>query len=324
MAIRHQFQFIQLVREFFIQQQFTEAMVPPMVEHPGPDEHIHPFIVKPVNPQSDLKKKYYLHTSPELNLKRVLSNYAEEGIEQLFSIGYCFRDEPSSKTHRNQFIMLEWYRLFSSLQDLRLDTIQLIHYLLEKFYHNSHFWPKPKINENITPQIKSVEELFLEYLNISLFDYVDTGKFNFYLRKNFPQLTNSTNELPWDDIFFLLFLNFIEPHFKETPILFVTDYPKQLASLSQLNENDLTCHRFELYIHGVEVANAYQEEVSVQKNRAVFAQSNQKKKNLYQYSLPNPNLFLNDIERLPPCSGIALGIERLMMSLLTIDQPFFE
>ena len=107
MRLRYQFELIQLIRNFFTQQGFLDVMTPPAVENPGMEVHIHPFQLHSV-----IKNKLvpqYLHTSPEFCLKQLLASPGEK-IENIFSLSYCFRDEPNSPIHRNQFIMLEWYR----------------------------------------------------------------------------------------------------------------------------------------------------------------------------------------------------------------------
>ena len=91
-------------RHFFQERDYIETPTPPIVENPGMEAHLHPFQVKSVHQNKELP--LYLHTSPEFQMKELLS----EGMEKIYHLGYCFRDEPSSATHRHQFLMLEWYQ----------------------------------------------------------------------------------------------------------------------------------------------------------------------------------------------------------------------
>src|SRR5687767_3032706 len=94
----------QAIRDFFLERGFMDVLTPPMVPNPGMETHIHPFRVW--SERGRAPTPFYLHTSPEFCMKELLS----EGMERIFTLSYCFRDEPSSPIHRPQFLMLEWYR----------------------------------------------------------------------------------------------------------------------------------------------------------------------------------------------------------------------
>ncbi|MBL7663927.1 MAG: hypothetical protein JNM93_02250, partial [Bacteriovoracaceae bacterium] len=133
-------------------------------------------------------------------------------------------------------------------------------------------------------------------------------------------------ELNWDDYFFLLFLNKIEPELKNYPALILYEYPAPLAALSTLKSSDKrVCERFEIYLDGVEIANAFNELTETQEQKARFKQQAHEKKQAYQYNLPEPTEFYQTLERgLPKCSGIALGVERLLAALIKTPNPFFD
>src|SRR4051812_37719705 len=118
MRLRYQFELIQLIRNYFGQQGFLDVLTPPMVENPGMEVHIHPYQIKSTRTNRDLP--LYLHTSPEFALKQLLA--ADEGFDKIFSLGYCFRDEPSSPIHRSQFMMLEWYRKHERYEKIMEDV----------------------------------------------------------------------------------------------------------------------------------------------------------------------------------------------------------
>ena len=133
-------------------------------------------------------------------------------------------------------------------------------------------------------------------------------------------------ELSWDDYYFLLFLNKIEPLLVHYPYLLLYEFPHHLSALSTLKEADpRVCERFEIYSKGVELCNCFNElrDLTIQKERFSF-QAHEKEK-LYGYILPEPQVLYDSLERgLPVSSGIALGVERLQKVLTGIENPFWD
>lgn len=319
MRIRYQFLLIQAIRDFFNARGFLDVLTPPMVENPGMEPHIHPFQVMSARGEKHLS--FYLHTSPEFAMKKLLS-LKEESFHKIFQLSYCFRDEPRSPEHRPQFIMLEWYRCFETYEQIKKDTQELIlfcHDYLKK--KQAPVKNSPKKFETVT-----VDELFQEYLQFSILDYLNPKDLREKIEKDLKDLPLPAVELAWEDYFFFIFLNKIEPFLKNHEALFVDQYPAPLAALSQLNTNDpRVCDRFELYLNGVELANCFQELTSYDKQKKRFLEFQKSKRSHYQYQLPWPEDFMQTLERgLPPSCGIALGVERLLMSLCTVESPWFE
>jgi len=317
MRLRYQFELIQLIRNFFGQQGFLDVLTPPMVENPGMEVHIHPFEVHSTRSQKSLTK--YLHTSPEFALKEVLAS-KEENIEKLFSIAYCFRDEPNSPVHRSQFIMLEWYRKNARYEDIMKDTEDLIHFCL-----NSSTLPIRSELKNESMIKMTMQEVFKKYLKIDILQYLDLPSIK-ELLKQFPDVPVPASELDWDDYFFLLYLNKIEPEIAKTPLIMIYEFPAPLAALSTLKASDpRVCERFEIYVNGIELCNCFNELTDIKEQKKRFYEQNESKKRLYGYQLPEPTSFYQALDLgLPPCSGIALGVERLLLSLCKISNPFFK
>lgn len=304
------FKTINICRHFFQNKGFLETPTPPLVENPGMEAHLHPFKIKSVIKNKELPM--YLHTSPEFYMKELLS----EGFQKIFNIGWCFRDEPSSITHRNQFLMLEWYRAESNYNEILDDTKELIlktHQELKK----DKFPTIPTLNFQKT----TVQELFIKNLNFDILQFLDTNRIEQYIIDNFPDLLKEKPlvQWPWEDYFYLLFLNKIEPLFKKIPFLVVDEFPAPLAALSTIKPgNPKVCERFEVYLQGIEICNCFNEltDITIQKKR--MRDEAEKKSKLYKYELPEPNTLYNALEKgLPPSAGIALGIERLYMGLMT-------
>lgn len=315
MRLRYQFELIQLIRNFFGQQGFLDVLTPPAVENPGMEVHIHPFQLHSVN--TNKLKPLYLHTSPEFCLKGLLADQGEN-IDKLFSISYCFRDEPDSPIHRSQFLMLEWYRKHERYEKIMKDTEELIKYCLNS---------KLPIRKNLVGQKlvkKTMQELFQEVLNIDILNYLTVPSIKELLMQ-FPDVPVPNSECEWDDYFFLLYLNKIEPEITKYPLLLVYEFPAPLSALSTLKKDDpRVCERFEVYINGVELCNCFNELTDYQEQKKRFSEQNALKKKLYNYQLPEPKKFYLTMEKgLPPSAGIALGVERLLYSLCDVENPFY-
>src|SRR3989339_1032692 len=300
----------QSIRTFFTQNGFLDIITPPMVKNPGIETHIHPFEV--VSAANRKTSGSYLHTSPEFHMKELLS----WGYEKIFTLGYCFRDENKSPIHRQQFVMLEWYRANSRYESIMEDCEKLLAFCVSEFKRNGIAISGDFLSSPFCKM--TVQELFFKFLSVDILSFLEIGKIKKLLLDTFPEAPcPAGDDLAWDDYFFLLFLNKIEPRLKEIPLLILYEYPYHLSALSTIKATDSrVCERFEIYIHGVEIGNCFNElcDINIQKER--FHQQHAAKKKLYGYSLPTPQVLFNALERgLPPSAGIAVGVERLMMAL---------
>ncbi|MFN8370153.1 MAG: amino acid--tRNA ligase-related protein [Bacteriovoracaceae bacterium] len=316
--LKQQFALIQIIRDFFNQQNFTDVLTPPMVMNPGYEAHIHPFSV-----YSTINKKLtgeYLQTSPEFYMKHLLS----EGFDKIFNISYCFRDEPSSPIHRNQFLMLEWYRTNAYYDQIMNDCEALVNFAIKELKKKSIKLRRDEIKF----QRKTVQEIFDFYLKINILDFENVEKIKKLLLEKFPDVpVPKSDKLLWDDYFFLLFLNRVEPFLKEDfPFLILYEFPEQLSALSTIKkDNPKVCERFEIFINGVELANCFNELRDIKIQKARFDEQNAIKKNLYKYELPQPEILFSALEKgFPASAGIALGVERLLYSICDIENPFFK
>lgn len=323
----YQFELIQMIRKFFTQEGLLDVLTPPIVLNPGIEPHIHPFQL--YSPHQQKKLPYYLHTSPEFHMKELLS----QGLEQIFTLSYSFRHEPQSTYHRQQFLMLEWYRAHTRYEKIMDDVENLMKFCVETFseknYPLSPVWKK----ENQPPlhfERLTIQELFQEYLQINILDFLEVDDLRQLIKKNFKEVPlpheNPSQPLLWEDYYFLLFLNLIEPQLTTRPFLLLYEFPHHLSALSTLKKsNPLVCERFEVYVQGIELCNCYNELTDFQQQLERYKQQSQLKKELYGYDLPYPEVLLSALAKgLPPSAGIALGVERLLMSLTGISNPFFS
>lgn len=311
---RYQFELIQIIRNYFGEQGFLDVLTPPAVENPGMEVHIHPFQLYSSHKKE--LKPLYLHTSPEFCMKELLT----EGFEKIFSLSYCFRDEPESPIHRPQFLMLEWYRKNERYEQIMKDVEGLISYVLEQGKKKNF----PMRFMSVAMVRKTMQELFQEELKIDILNFLDVASIK-KLLKQFPEVPVPEMELEWDDYFFLLYLNCIEPKLSKYPVLMITEFPAPLSALSTLKESDpRVCERFEVYINGIELCNCFNELTDAKEQKKRFATQNKLKKKHYGYELPEPKNFYRTMDKgFPPSAGIALGVERLLHSLFDIENPFY-
>jgi lysyl-tRNA synthetase class 2 len=317
--LKYQFHVIQAIRNFFHKEGFMDVLTPPMVQNPGMETHIHPFEI--YSKKDNKSTNQYLHTSPEFHMKKLLTS---EEFNKIFTISYCFRDEPRSPIHRNQFVMCEWYRKHERYEAIMDDCENLILFTSE--YLKEVKAPIKKEFNTDSFQRVTVQELFQEFLKINILDFLDTDDLINKIKRDFKNVPLPDQRCEWDDYYFLLFLNEIEPHLANFDLLLLYEFPAHLSALSTIKKSDpRVCERFEIYLKGIELCNCFNEltDLNIQKKR--FDEQAALKKNLYQYALPEPTDFYETLaNNYPQSSGVALGVERLAASLLDIENPFFN
>jgi lysyl-tRNA synthetase class 2 len=276
------------IREFFYSHKVTEVKTPSLLLSPTTDVYIDSIEVK-VNQAISRSAELYLHTSPELEMKRLLS----KGSGDIFQICQVYRDNEYGKNNSNEFTMLEFYRIDFDMHHLMESIVDLLAALGK--------------TEAITKI--SYAQAFFEYGNIDILNTDLKG-----LKKIANSLGLSSNYDWAEDLQTLLFVHLIEPKIRQIPICFIYDYPKEQAALAKIEGS--VAHRFELYLNGVEVANGYQEIQTANEYRDRFTTEIYKREKISKKISLVDEEFLKDIkDGLPNCSGVAIGIERLFSTI---------
>lgn len=311
--LTYQFELIEAIRFFFKDQGFNDVITPPLVENPGMETHIHPLQVYHAREKKIGQK--FLHTSPEFCMKELLAK-TDESFDNIFTISYCFRDEPSSDIHRSQFLMLEWYRKNAFYTQIMEDCEALIKHL----GHNLNAKNQIEHFQRVT-----ISDLFKDILKFDILNFLDRNELRDKIKSDFKEVILPEAQCSWDDYYFLLFLNLIEPTLKNHPYILLYEYPAPLAALSTLKKEDpRVCERFEIYMDGIELCNAFNELTDYNELKIRFENQKAEKKELYNYDLPWPENFMNVMKNgYPKSSGIALGVERLLKVLQRIENPFY-
>ena len=300
---------LSFVREFFLSLDFTECETPLIVRYPGMEPHLSPFETT-VRDISGATHQGYLITSPEYAMKKLLA----AGYDKIFQISKVFRNNESfGGTHNPEFTMIEWYRSDSNYEKIMDDCEKLMLYLVnhlkngssEKFQvPNSKFQVIYQGNIiDLTPPWPriSVAEAFERFASIKLSD-----------------LKIAPNEL-YEDAFWKIFLNEIEPKLKALgrPV-FIYEYPIELGALARAKASDpKVAERFELYIGGLELANAFSELMDGEEQKKRLAEEQNLRRMLGKPVFPIDEDFIAALLNGPQtAAGIALGVDRLIMLLL--------
>jgi lysyl-tRNA synthetase class 2 len=289
------------------------------------EPHIRPFQVRST---LNVSSNWFLPTSPEFAMKRLLVG----GLEKIFQICPAFRDEPNSPNHRPEFTLLEWYRANANDEDIMQDTEKLLEFLVQKLFGKSSFSFQGKEISVKTPWPRfRIRDLFVHHLNIDLIEKNTPEQLALECRRlGLP--AGGPSDIPmsiketWDDLYFKLWLNFIEPQLPQNQAIFVTRYPASQAALSAIDrdpDGSFWARRFEVYAGGMELGNAFQELTDPIEQRNRFIEDMELRERTYGSSFPkNPidEEFLEALaEGMPPSGGIAMGVDRIVM--LLADEP---
>lgn len=308
------------VREFFLSRGFLETRTPLLVPCPGMETDIRPFRVAPWSREKDRDGFLgFLPTSPEFAMKRLLAG----GLEKIFQVCPSFRDEPLSSTHRPEFTMLEWYRAWAGYEDIMRDTEELFEFLARKIHGSAEI---PYAGRRISvkmpwPRLR-VRDLFLER-GVDLVKLAERDALAGACRSLGLTVAQADT---WNDLYFRIWLNEIEPKLPQDRAVFVTRYPASQAALSVIDsdpDGSRWARRFELYAGGIELGNAFEELTDPDEQRRRFIRDMEARTRAYGPDFPPCPLdeeFLGALkEGIPPSGGIAIGVDRMVM--LYGDEP---
>ncbi len=308
--LEQRIEIITAVRAFFRGRGFLEVETPILQVSPGLDPHIAVFSTELVEPLTYDKRRLYLHTSPEFAMKKLLA----ANLPRIFQITRVYRNRERSPLHHPEFTLLEWYRAEKNYLSLMDDSEDLLREVV-KFTKNSFFSRKKRQCDPHKPWVRlSVVEAFAELAAIDLLatltDSIDPD----------PTPLAAAARLAlhpadrWEDVFYRIMLERIEPHLGYERPFILYDYPTPLAALARSKADEpRLAERFEIYICGVELANGYSELTDVPVQLSRFNSDMKIRQQLYGTTLPIDEDFINALAHMPPAAGVALGIDRLVM-----------
>lgn len=302
------------VREFFAGSGFVEVDTPALQVSPGLEPHLRAFATLLHDPRDNALRPRYLHTSPEFAMKKLLAG----GMTRIWQLAHAFRDGERSATHHPEFAMLEWYRVGADYRDLMDDCEALLRRAQAAAGASTLAWQGRSADANRAFERLSVADAFRRYAGIDILAATSDPA-----RPDPARLAAAAAQAgfaahpgdDWESLYFRVFLDRIEPNLGIGAPTILYDYPVSMAALSRAKPQDpRLAERFELYVCGLELANAFSELTDAAEQRARFAADQARKQALYGETYPIDLDFLAALEHgLPECAGIALGFDRLVM-----------
>ncbi|MCF6346586.1 MAG: EF-P lysine aminoacylase GenX [Thiomicrorhabdus sp.] len=302
-VLKQRSQLLQQLRAFFYARSVIEVDTPMLSVAGVPDPHLHALNTRVQVAGKQKPERYYLHTSPEYPMKRLLC----QGSGDIFYLGKVFRQDAISSRHQVEFVMLEWYRLGFSMFDLMAEVTHLLQQVLST-----------KRGGELSVEQLSYQQVFAKYAGIHHVFSASAAQYRACLAQyNIPEIVgvDPEDKALWEQ---LVLTEVIEPQLgvegEKIAITFVYHYPASQAALAKISpENPEVAERFEVFVNGLELANGYHELADVSDYRARFETSLQERKQLGYASIPLDDHLLFTLEQqpLPDCSGVALGVDRL-------------
>ncbi len=270
---------IHQIRAFFMARNFLEVETPLRVPANAPELYI----------DAVASEDWFLQTSPELCMKRLLA----AGYERIYQISHCWRAGERGNRHLPEYTMLEWYRGHCDYHSLMDDCEVLISGIVQS---DSLIWQNQTIDLTTPWPRISVAQALDRHAPLSMEQALEQGLFDEMIALH------------------------VEPNLPKDRPLFLCEYPREHAALARLKPgNSKVAERFELYLGGMELANAFSELTDVQEQRARFAADESARRLAGKPPYPSPEPFLNELATMPPSAGIALGVDRLVMLLCDLN-----
>lgn len=287
------------IRRFFSDRGVLEVETPCMSQATVTDVHLFPFTTHFVGPGHAQGVELFLMTSPEYHMKRLLA----AGCGPMFQLCRSFRNEEMGRHHNPEFTMLEWYRPHYDMYRLMNEVDDLLQQVLECDAADS----------------LSYQQAFQRHLGI---DPLSADKTQLRDAAAKLDLSNvADNEEARDTLLQLLFTFGVEPYIGKERPAFIYHFPASQAALAQISAEDhRVAERFEVYYRGMELANGFHELTDAREQQQRFEQDNCKRA---ARGLPQQPLDRHLLEALqaglPDCSGVALGVDRLIMLALGVE-----
>jgi lysyl-tRNA synthetase class 2 len=303
--LQHRAAVLTHARHFFLDRGVVEVDTPMVVNAPVTDVHIHSAKVE----FADNPRPFFLHTSPEYAMKRLLA----AGSGDIFQICHVVRGLERGRIHNAEFTLIEWYRIGYTLDRLMHEVETLVRTLLGD------------VAFSLTSEQLSYEEAFLRELELDPFTASMDELANAASRVGFTGGSQPGAQpgpgAQRDELLELLMGTVIGPKLGHSSLTFIYNYPASQAALARVNPLDpRTALRFELYCKGVELANGFQELASADEQRERFERDNDERLRLGLPTYPLDERLLAALESgMPECAGVALGFDRTMMLAAEVD-----
>jgi lysyl-tRNA synthetase class 2 len=284
------------IRAFFDSRGFVEVETPVRIDAPAPEPNIDCPEVSP--PRACGGRVTYLRASPELQMKKLLA----AGMDRIYQVGPCFRDGEKGSRHNPEFTMIEWYRKDATYLDILQDTKSLYKTLFSQVQNFISDGDRPLENGVRLLESGKIREKYIDFKRITV-------------REAYLGCAGWDPWVEWDqDRFDFDMATKIEPMLKSFGPVFLMDYPPQAASLAKISGG--VAERWEFYVNGMELANCFTELCDPNEQRRRFSAAREERRRLDEADYPIDEEFLAALGEVRSAAGVALGVDRLVMTLL--------
>jgi lysyl-tRNA synthetase class 2 len=288
------------LRAYFATSGVLEVETPLACTAAGTDPALQPLIARYRGPVFAHGVELYLQTSPEFAMKRLLA----AGSGPIYQVCKAFRDGEAGRLHNPEFSILEWYRPGYDADRMMDEVADVLRLALAA--------PAMPVER------RAYADLFAAGLGLDVFAAADGELRALAMRRHI--LGAEGMALDRDGWLDLLFSHLVQPDLGRGGLCFVTDYPASQAALARLNPDGRTAARFELFLHGVELANGFHELNEAEEQAARFEADNCRRRARGQPGVRVDRRLLAALEHgLPDCAGVAVGLDRVLMRRLGID-----
>ena len=299
------------LRAWFAAHDFVEVETPALQVSPGNETHLHAFATELIAPGGE-RHALYLRTSPEFACKKLLV----AGETRIVDFARVFRNRERGALHHPEFTLLEWYRANEPYETLMDDCAALLVETAKAADTREFTFRGRAMDPFAPPQRLTVAEAFARYAGIDLLATVQKGqgdRARLASAAEHAGVKIATDDT-WPDIFSRILADKVEPHLGHGHATILYEYPLPLAALARTKPgSDKAAERFELYACGVELANAFGELTDAGEQRTRFEAAMSEKQRIHGERYPLDEDFLAALAQMPPASGIALGLDRLVM-----------
>ena len=293
------------VRRFFDTRGYLEVETPALQTAPCMEAHIQAFKTEIVSADHATRETLYLHTSPEFAMKKLLV----AGLPKIYQMAKVFRNAEGSRWHSPEFCMLEWYQVGMTYHHMMQETIDLLRQVCTApLRANDRTCDVAKEWEKLT-----VVQALKKYADVDISNHLGDLA---HLRAEAQRIgVHVSDHDDWENALLKIMMAKVEP-FAGSPVpTIIYDYPISMAALARPKPDDPRfAERFEVYVCGVELCNAFGELTDAAVQRQRFTQEINLRKKIYGEDYPIDEDFIRALEHgLPQSSGNALGMDRLVM-----------
>jgi elongation factor P--(R)-beta-lysine ligase len=307
------------LRQYFASEGFVEIEPAILQASPGNEIHLHAFATEIIAP-GGARAPAFLHTSPEFAMKKLLA----AGENRLYAMARVFRNRERGALHAPEFTLLEWYRANAPYQRLMEDCAAILKIAADAADAGEFSFRGRKADPRAAPERVTVREAFLRHAGVDLFASLSAegrGDRDRFAAEAVTAGVRVASDDSWSDVFSRVLVEKIEPRLGVGRSTILYDYPISEGAWARRHlEDRRLAERFELYVCGVELANAFCELTDVAEQRTRFAAAMAERLRRYGESYPIDEDLLAALKQAPPASGAALGFDRLAMLACGADK----